>query len=209
MPPLSLPESSGVILLPDTALFPHGHLPLHIFEPRYREMLADALEGDCLFCVGSLLGPETGRLAECAAPIGTLALIRASHELPDGRSELVLQGICRVHFRRWSSRPVYPHAAIEPFHAIDLPADEAPSCAARLRHSISRTLEALPEKIAIAIDGILGDANDPLTIADIVAQQLVTDPAIRRRLLEEPEVAKRVEILVDLLDRATPWHGRD
>lgn len=209
MPPLSLPESSGVILLPDTALFPHGHLPLHIFEPRYREMLNDALEGDCMFCVGSLTGPETENFAECAASIGTLALVRASHELPDGRSELVLQGICRVHFRHWSSHKAYPHTAIEPFHSIDLPADEAPYYASRLRHSLSRTLELLPDKVAAAINGVFDEADDAFTIADMVAQQFVADPEMRRKLLEEPEVAKRVELLIDLMDRTTPRPKRD
>jgi ATP-dependent Lon protease len=116
----------------------------------------------------------------------------------------VLQGICRVHFRHWSAHTSYPHTAIEPFHSIDLPDDEAPYYTSRLRHSISRTLEMLPAKIATAINGVFDDADDPFTIADIVAQQFVTDPGVRRTLLEEPEVAKRIEILIDLLDRAKP-----
>ncbi len=48
------------MLLPDCTLFPHGGLPLHIFEPRYRRMLEESLEGDCFFAIGRLLGAEIG-----------------------------------------------------------------------------------------------------------------------------------------------------
>src|SRR5690606_22423496 len=64
MSALHIPENCGVMLLPDCTLFPHGGLPLHIFEPRYRTMLTDALEGSCLFAVARLTGPETSDPAE-------------------------------------------------------------------------------------------------------------------------------------------------
>ena len=84
MDSLKIPEKCGVILLPDTVLFPHGALPLHIFEPRYRQMLAEAIEGNCLFCVGNLVEPQFEDPDRGAAPVGTLGLIRASREAEDG-----------------------------------------------------------------------------------------------------------------------------
>lgn len=45
MSSINLPTRCGVMVLPDCTLFPHGGLPLHIFEPHYRQMLADALSG--------------------------------------------------------------------------------------------------------------------------------------------------------------------
>ncbi|MDB4284527.1 hypothetical protein N9888_02685, partial [Akkermansiaceae bacterium] len=59
MDSLTIPEKCGVILLPDTILFPHGAMPLHIFEDRYRQMVEEALEGDCMFCIGNLLGSDS------------------------------------------------------------------------------------------------------------------------------------------------------
>ena len=72
------------MLLPDCTLFPHGGLPLFIFEPRYRKMLEEALEGDCFFAVGKLLGEEKGDPENFVAPVGTIGLVRASREQDDG-----------------------------------------------------------------------------------------------------------------------------
>ena len=121
MPTIHLPERCGVMLLPDCTLFPHGGLPLHIFEPRYRKMLEDALEGDCFFAVARLTGDETPDPAECTAPVGTIGLVRASREQEDGTSQLLLHGVMRVRFTEWHDDRPYPFASIEPvisdFHA--------------------------------------------------------------------------------------------
>jgi Lon protease-like protein len=87
------------MLLPDCTLFPHGGLPLHIFEPRYREMLREALEGHCFFAVARLSGDETAAPAQCASQVGTIGLVRASHEQADGTSQLLLHGVMRVPVR--------------------------------------------------------------------------------------------------------------
>ena len=96
MSSLTIPEKCGVMLLPDTVLFPHGGMPLHIFEPRYRQMLEEALEGEFMFCIANLLGDDSTDPERCAAPVGTVGLIRASQESENGTSNLVLQGIFRV-----------------------------------------------------------------------------------------------------------------
>ena len=92
---LQLPQKCGVILLSDTVLFPHGALPLHIFEPRYRAMLADAIQGNCFFCVGNLLEAREGDSDQRPASIGTLGLIRASREAENGTSNVLLHGVMR------------------------------------------------------------------------------------------------------------------
>ena len=109
---IQIPEFCGTILLPDTVLFPHGALPLHIFEERYRIMLEEALESHCMICVGTLLKEETDDLTSCVHPIGTVGLIRTSREMEDGRSNLVLHGISRVRFSAWPGGKKYPNAHI-------------------------------------------------------------------------------------------------
>ena len=96
------------MLLPDCTLFPHGGLPLYIFEPRYRKMLEEALEGDCFFAVARLLGEEDGNPADFVAPVGTIGLVRASREQDDGTSQLLIHGVMRVRFTEWLDGRDYP-----------------------------------------------------------------------------------------------------
>lgn len=200
MATLKMPTATGAILLPETTLFPHGALPLHIFEPRYRQMLSDALEGDCFFCVGTLTAEETADPADCVAPVGTVGLIRASHEQPDGRSEMLLHGVCRIHFRKWHHDRAYPFAEIEPFHSVDIPERHAERELNRLRTSVAAVAAKLSDELGLAITRTLDRIDDPFTATDAMAQQFVADPAKRRALLEEPSVGQRLDQLVDYLD---------
>ena len=193
---LEIPEQIGAILLPDCTLFPQGALPLHIFEPRYREMLTEALEGDCLFCVARLTADEATDTATCTAPIGTAALIRASRELPDGRSHLVLHGIHRVHFREWLPGRSYPYARIEPVDFIPVPPPEVAHPTNRLREAIDKVLLGFPEKVVTQVNGLLNRVSDVTMMADAIAQQFVHEPDLRQQLLEDPDVASRIDLIV-------------
>ena len=199
MSSIELPTSAGAILLPETTLFPHGALPLHIFEDRYREMLQDALEGDCLFCIARLLGEEADDPSLCTDTVGTIGLIRASRELPDGRSHLILHGVCRVHFRGWSAEKSYPYADIAPFQSVDIPTSDAPEQVQRLRDAVSKILANFPDDVIEQVNELLDRASDPFIMADAVAQQFVHDQALRQALLEEPEVGVRIDLIVDHL----------
>ena len=89
--------------LPDVVHFPHLLLPLHIFEPRYREMVADAIEGDRLLAM-ALLKPGSTTTAGSPPIHNTVCLgrITANQQTEDGRYYLVLQGLSRAqdHSRR-------------------------------------------------------------------------------------------------------------
>ena len=79
--------------LPNATLFPQALLPLYIFEPRYRQMLADALGTHRMFSV-AMQKPDTTR--ETPLPVAGLGLIRVSVGHKDGTSHLILQGLTRV-----------------------------------------------------------------------------------------------------------------
>jgi hypothetical protein len=84
-----------VFPLPDVVLFPGVFLPLHIFEPRYREMVKDSLAGDRLIGI-SLLRPGWDHDAEgrpAIYPVGCVGLISHVEETEDGRYNLVLRGV--------------------------------------------------------------------------------------------------------------------
>ena len=90
---MKLPREVPVMTLPNATLFPQALLPLYIFEPRYRQMLADALHSHRMFSV-AMQQPGTKR--ESPSPVAGLGLIRVSVGHRDGTSHLVLQGLARV-----------------------------------------------------------------------------------------------------------------
>jgi Lon protease-like protein len=90
-----LPPAIPIFPLPNVVLVPHGSLPLHIFEPRYREMVGDALDGDRL--IGMVLlrpgweGDYQGRPP--VYPIGCAGVITHHDRMADGRYNIVLRGL--------------------------------------------------------------------------------------------------------------------
>ena len=193
---INIPEFCGAIVLPDTVLFPHGALPLHIFEERYRNMLEDALEGDCMICVGTLLKEESDNLASCVHPIGTVGLIRASREMEDGRSNLVLHGVYRVRFSAWPGGKDYPYAHIIPMSGDPFPSDEGPLMASKLRDKVNEVLSGFPLEVKKQINQVLDRASDePAILADAVSQQFVQDTDIRLQILSEPSLDARYDLL--------------
>ena len=184
------------MLLPDCTLFPHGALPLHIFEPRYQQMLTEALEGDCMFCIARLTGTEVPDLASCSAPVGTVGLIRASREQPDGRSELILHGVCRVTFTEWLPGKPYPLASISPIPSPPLDQQASVGEARRLRDAVEAVLLGFPEEVVRQVRELLDRAADPAVMSDAISQQFVQDSDLRQALLEEPEVTRRIDTII-------------
>jgi Lon protease-like protein len=192
MASLQLPERCGVMLLPDCTLFPHGGLPLHIFEPRYRTMLEDALEGDCLFAVGRRIAKETGDPAQCTASVGTIGLVRVSREQQDGTSNLLLHGVMRVRFLHWHDTHPYPVATIEPLLSYFEPDTMAAAAIKTLRGAVEEFIHKLPAEIQSGIFELIDRADTPELLADLVSQQFIHNPDLRQQLLETPSVADRI-----------------
>ena len=90
---MELPTEVPVMILPSATLFPQALLPLYIFEPRYRQMLKDALNSHRMFSVAM---QKPGRTREKPFAVAGLGLIRVSVGHNDGTSHLILQGLARV-----------------------------------------------------------------------------------------------------------------
>jgi Lon protease-like protein len=189
---LSLPKKCGVMVLPDCTLFPHGGLPLFIFEERYRLMLNRALEGDCVFAVA--------RMSEAQpSSIGTVGLVRASREREDGTSELLLHGVIRVRFDEWLQDEPYPCALIEPLFGLPLEEKQNVAAMVALKGAVEDCLSGLPEPILDGVLHLLNQTDEAGLMADLVAQQLIQDPDLRQRLLETIPVGERVALLCQSL----------
>lgn len=209
MSDLHLPERCGVMLLPDCTLFPHGGLPLFIFEPRYRKMLEDALEGDCFFAVARLTGEETGNPAEYASPVGTIGLVRASREQDDGTSHMLLHGVLRVEFKRWLDEKPYPYAEIEPRLAYFEPETQAAAAMKTLRGAVEDALRPLAADVRDGVLALLDRADTPELMTDVVCQQFVHQPDLRQRLLEIDSAGERIPLICDYLSKAEFSVGED
>ena len=196
---LHLPDQVGVMILPDCVLFPHGGLPLRIFEDRYRMMLQDAIDGDCLFAVTQQISEDSADPQQCAAPVGTIGIIRASHEQEDGTSHLLLHGIIRVKFLEWLDEKPYPVATIQPIHSEFTPANQKAAATKTLRGSVEDAIRGLPEEVQNAVMEMIHRTDDPVIIADIVSQQFFQDVGIRQHLLEIESPAARISYLCNAL----------
>ena len=189
--------------MPSVVYFPGEIELLHIFEPRYRQMLGDALDSHCMICVGTLTNNETEDPTECTAKTGTIGLIRVSKEQENGRSNLILHGILRVDFTNWLEENEYPYAAIEPSPSEPIPEDEIDQVKAALQDALYLALKNFPDTIVDRIKKSLGQVDSSSSaLADVVAQQFVVDPDKRRDLLEEPDVKKRFEMLTREIGQA-------
>jgi Lon protease-like protein len=196
---VELPAAVPVMPLPGVLLFPHALLPLHIFEPRFREMLARALDDDRMLCV-ALIKPERQQWRSSADffPVSTVGLIRACVERSDGTSDLILQGIRRVKFSDFEQEVPFPIARIKPLKTRSKLTVETDALAAKVLEFYTRlksSERALPEKI----DRYLSEMSDPEMLADLIASTFIGDATRRQQLLEELDLNRRLRLLIQHL----------
>jgi uncharacterized protein len=179
--------------LPSVVLFPGALLPLHIFEPRYRAMTADALEGDRR--IGMVLlqpGWERGYDGRPPIfPIGCRGVIVRDSRLEDGRYNIVLSGLDRFRILSEEHGRPYRRAAIQAIP--DLPLDERERM----------TLRNLRARLAVMLGPAYQDPLPAMPDADFVhslAQSLDFEPLEKQALLECENLAIRARALADLLD---------
>ena len=191
--------------LPDLVMFPHVMQPLHIFEPRYREMLNDALDGDGLLAM-SLLSPGweadyDGRPA--IMPQVCIGKVVTHQRLPDGRYNIMLLGSRRA--RVLSELP-----AIRTFREaeVELLDDLYPAEGEEVRTGLQAELcqrfeKALPLPDAIKSNAPVKQllASDlPLgVLTDLASFALPLSPSLKRRLLAECDVDRRAHLLIRAL----------
>jgi len=201
MSSLKLPTQAGVILLPNSVTFPHGVLPLHIFEPRYRDMIEDTMSDNRMMCVANLHKPETENVASCTSKMGYIGIIRASAKQDDGCSNLILHCLTRVEFLSWERGTIYPKANIKPLVNLDKKPTEASEITMRsLRDAMTRHLVKSPDLLVEKTNEILDRFDRDLdTLTDVIAQQFIDKHSLRQSLLEDLDPRSRAETLIRYL----------
>ena len=193
-----LPHSKPIFPLPNVVLFPNVFLPLHIFEPRYRAMVADSLAGDRIIGMTLLQPGFEGDYHGNPAvyPVGCAGVITHAERLPDGRSNVVLRGLEKFRIVEEDHSRPYRVATIDA-----LPETTSESDRPLLRQQRQR-LETL---LIAAIERGGADPRFPPAIADddlvnALAQYLTLSPVERQALLERDGILARCHGLIDLLE---------
>lgn len=135
-PPQPLKELP-LFALPNEWLFPYVILPLHIFEPRYRQMIEDILDGPGRIVVGTMVeGTEQESPSPPVYPIAGLGEIGRHERLPDGRFDILLLGLRRVRVREVESDRLYRKVEVEPAEEIPIDPEKEPELRKRLQEAI-------------------------------------------------------------------------
>jgi Lon protease-like protein len=185
----------AIFPLANVHLFPHALLPLHVFEPRYRQMLRDSLNEERLIAIASLEpGFENDYQGRPPVrPIVGVGVIIGHEPLADGRANILLRGLTRARIERELS-PVeaYRRIAARPLADEFEPAFKP--------EAARETLALLANKLAASLPAggdtlreLVRATTQPSALVDVLAAALVTDPDERLILLEEPRVAARVD----------------
>ena len=184
--------------LPNTVLFPHTLLPLHIFEPRYKTMISDVLASEQMIGIVQLR-PGWDEDYFGAPPIYKifgLGRIVESEKWPDGRYDILVSGMFRAHLVQEIEHEIYRQAEVE------IISDHIPSDKAREVQDVHEVLLQIITKLSTALppDLKIYAGNDVSTLSpgmltDVMTSLLVNDPYDRQSLLSEPDVARRQQLL--------------
>jgi Lon protease-like protein len=218
---MQLPSEIPVMTLPNAILFPQAMLPLYIFEPRYQQMLADALDSHRMFSVAM---QKPGRTREIPSAVAGVGLIRASVANRDGTSHLILQGLARVELIEAVRYKPYRVQRIRPLITTGLDSVAVDALTAKVLELVGERLEQgldLPvhllkqfrqagedlsdeEEPSAAFSlkqviGYLARLENPDHLADLVSCTLLPQALDRQTILETANLESRLKHLVHFL----------
>lgn len=209
---MKLPREAPVMTLPNATLFPQALLPLYIFEPRYRQMLADALNTDRMFAVAM---QKPGNARETPSSVAGLGLIRVSVRHKDNTSHLILQGMARVELEQ--------AVRYKPYRVQRIRLMETPPCdSVTVDALLEKVRELLRERIELDLPfpspfvssqsdtdapacssneilKYLDSLTDPEQTADLVSCAVLPGGAQRQAILETVDVEGRLRRLIHFL----------
>lgn len=206
-PEKPLPNLRDVPLfpLPNVVLFPRAVLPLHIFEPRYRRMTADILNGDGRIAMALL---RDGWQADYHGTPAIHDIVCAGrivrHEqLSDGRYNLWVQGEFRARVTDENRTLAYRRASLERLderRVFDVDLSDQRETLIQIVHRSELIRTTLGRELARLLDGPLNTAD----MADICAFNLIDDVALKQQLLSESDVLTRVRTITKAVAAAHP-----
>ena len=187
--------------LPNCVLLPHASIPLRIFEPRYRTMVADAIDGRSLIAMATFAGDHWQQDYEGRPPLRPTACvgyILRHEQLDNGNYHIILQGLCRTRIAEELAEDTpYRQALLQPTEESVMEIDLTPE-----RERLDALLQdAHLRKLASvgAIHHWLSDDVPTPALIDLAIMHLCDDNESRYRMLEEQAVGERARWLEALL----------
>jgi Lon protease-like protein len=218
---VKLPQQLPVMTLPNATLFPQALLPLYIFEPRYRKMLAGALDSDRMFCVAM---QQPGSCREFPLPVAGVGLIRVCVGHRDGTSHLILQGMARVELEKVVRYKPYRVQRVRTLLTPPCDTVAADALMEKVRELIQERfklglpfpakplpndVQGLPKPIsANEVIGYLDSIGSPDQAADLVSCAVLPDAEERQAILEALDVETRLRRLIQFMMREIRNHRR-
>jgi Lon protease-like protein len=176
-------------------LFPRAQLPLHVFEPRYRAMVRDALAADGLI---AMIQPRGQVEPPTLFEIGCIGRIASSDELDDGRFNIVLDGLGRFRIAR--------EAEVEtPYRQVDADREdfdeqaEPEPLALALRADLERESRRYADALGYQVDWEAVGRLDDEMLVNGISQIAPLDVGSKQALLEAPDIAVRADLLVQFM----------
>ena len=199
--PGDLPQVIPVFPLDGVLLLPGGDLPLRIFEPRYLNMVDDAMAGDSI--IGMIQTKPGGERARPnLTPVGCAGKITSFAETSDGTYLITLTGLCRFQAgEELPGRTPYRQMRVrfEPY-AADLDEGETEVDASFDRKRFAKALKAYLNRRELDIDWETAESAPLESLVTSLAMGLPFDPREKQALLEAPALSQRGEVLTALLE---------
>jgi uncharacterized protein len=190
-PPLRIP----VFPLAGALLFPRAQLPLHIFEPRYRAMVRDALAGDRLI---GMIQPRGAGEPLPLFDVGCLGRIGGAEALEDGGFNIVLEGLGRFRVAREAEVDTLYRQVDAERGGFDDDGEPEPLGLAQ-RAELERESRRYADALGYSVDWDAVTRLDDEMLVNAVSQVAPFDVGSKQALLEAPDIAERCDLLVQFM----------
>jgi len=198
---VDLPHRIPVFPLSGALLLPRRRLPLNIFEPRYLDMVADALDGDRIIGMIQPMQSEAETENPDIYDVGGAGWIASSEKTEDGRYLISLQGVSRFHVLRELDRDAAYRKCLVDFtrYREDLKHDDS---AAIDRDRLVAALRAFLDKADLSADWKAIDNTSDRPLVDMLSMVCPFHTNEKQALLEAGDVTERARVMTALMEMA-------
>jgi len=178
-----------VFPLPQVWLMPYLILPLRVFEPRYKQMVEDCLDGPGWIVLGTVVEGHEGELAGAPPihPVAGLGEIGRHQRLPNGDYDVVLVGLQRVRVREVPSDRLYRKVEVEPASEIPIPIQHDSTLREEIVQAIAERVQqpiAVPDEVPIS------------NLVDLLTLHVPVPPREMSRIFVEPDLERRTRLVL-------------